>query len=153
MARKLALAALVALIAALTAGWLSARAGDPADGEPAPLTLHLEADSRVCTAGSFTEVRWEISGGVEPYEATLNGQSVEAPSGGVTIACGAALDIPDWLRLIVVAASDRCGVAGQGCERRCGSRTPDASGCTTVSRSRCPPVCKVRRRSVFEARR
>lgn len=101
MARKLALAALVALIAALTAGWLSARAGDPADGESTPLTLHLEADSQVCTAGSFTEVRWEISGGGEPYTATLNGQPAAAPSGTATIACGAALDIPDWLRGVV----------------------------------------------------
>ena len=92
--RKLALAA-------LAAGWLSARAGDPEGGEPTTLALRLEADSQVCTAGSFTEVRWEISGGAEPYTATLNGQSVDAPSGAATIACGAALDIPDWLRPIV----------------------------------------------------
>ena len=102
MARKLALAALVALLAALVAGWFSARAGDPAGGEdPAPLTLHLEADSQICTAGSFTEVRWEISGGAEPYEATLNGEPVDAPSGTATIACGEALDIPDWLRGVI----------------------------------------------------
>ena len=101
MAGKLALAALVVLLAVLAAGWLSARAGDPDSGEPAPLTLHLEADSQVCTAGSFTEVRWEISGGGEPYEATLNGQPVDAPLGGATIACGAVLDIPDWLRGII----------------------------------------------------
>ena len=101
MAGKLALAVLVALFAALAAGWFSARAGDPDGGEPTPLALHLEADSRVCTAGSFTEVRWEISGGVEPYEATLNGQSVDAPSGAATIACGAVLDIPDWLRGVI----------------------------------------------------
>ncbi len=101
MAGKLALAALVALLAALAAGWLSARAGDPDSGEPAPLTLHLESDSPVCTAGSFTEVRWEISGGAEPYTATLNGQPVDAPSGVATIACGETLNIPDWLRGII----------------------------------------------------
>ena len=108
MAGKLALAALlalVALLAALAAGWLSAHAGDPADSEdPAPLTLHLEADSEVCTAGSFTEVRWEISGGAAPYETTLNGQPVETPSSAATIPCGAALNIPDWLRGIVPPA-------------------------------------------------
>ena len=105
MAGKLALAALVALLAALAAGWLSAHADDPADVEdPAPLALHLEADSQVCTAGSFTEVRWEISGGAAPYEAMLNGQPVDAPSGAATIPCGAALDIPDWLRDVVLLA-------------------------------------------------
>ena len=105
MVRKLAFAALVALVAVLAAGWLSARAGDPDGGEdPVPLALHLEADSQVCTAGSFTEVRWEISGGVEPYEATLNGQPVDASSGAATIACGAALAVPDWLRGIIPPA-------------------------------------------------
>lgn len=112
MAGKLALAALLALLAALAAGWLSAHAGDPADGETlAPLTLHLEADNQVCTAGSFTEVRWEISGGATPYAATLNGQPVDTPSGAATIPCGTPLNIPDWLRGIVPPAPVDVGLA------------------------------------------
>ena len=98
MAGKLARAALLALLAALAAGWLSAHA-DVED--PAPLTLQLKADSQTCTAGSFTEVHWAISGGAAPYEATLNSQPVDAPSGAATIPCGPALDTPDWLRGIV----------------------------------------------------
>ena len=95
MASRLAIGLLCALLLAVGAGWAQAHADDP------PLTLSLEADSEVCTAGSLTEVRWEISGGAEPYEATLNGQPVDTPSGATTAACGAALDVPDWLRSVV----------------------------------------------------
>lgn len=95
MASRLTVSLLCALLLAVGAGWARAHADDP------PLMLSLEADSEVCTAGSLTEVRWEIGGGAEPYEATLNGQPVDAPSGATTVACGAALDVPDWLRSVV----------------------------------------------------
>ena len=95
MASRLTVGLLCALLLAVGAGWARAHADDP------PLTLSLEADSEVCTAGSLTEVRWEISGGAVPYEATLNGQPVDTPAGATTVACGAALDVPDWLRGVV----------------------------------------------------
>ena len=116
MASRLTVSLLCALLLAVGAGWARAHGDDP------PLTLALEADSEVCTAGSLTEVRWEISGGAEPYEATLNGQPVDAPSGATTIACGAALDVPDWLRSVVplspidveLVVGDAGGAAARG---------------------------------------
>ena len=116
MASRLTVSLLCALLLAVGAGWARAHADDP------PLMLSLEADSEVCTAGSLTEVRWEIGGGAEPYEATLNGQPVDAPSGATTVACGAALDVPDWLRSVVplspidveLVVGDAGGAAARG---------------------------------------
>ena len=95
MMRRLTVGLVCALLIAIAAGWAGVRADDP------PLALLLEADGGVCTAGSLTEVRWEIVGGVAPYEVVLNGEVVDAASGRATVVCVSPYEVPDWLRGIV----------------------------------------------------
>jgi len=103
MRLPLAIALCCALFAALAAGWAGARADEPSDAESpsTPLEVTFYADASVCTAGSMMQVHWEISGGTEPYQATLNGEPVDASSGSAPVPCGPAYDIPAWLRGIV----------------------------------------------------
>ena len=91
MARRLTVGLVCALLIAVAVGWLGVRADDP------PLGLRLEADGGVCTAGSLMEVRWEVSGGVEPYEVMLDGEVVDGGSGRATVVCGPVSDVPEWL--------------------------------------------------------
>ena len=95
--------ALLAAFVALAIGWTSARADEPdsAESSAAPLEVTFYADAPVCTAGSMMAVHWEISGGVEPYQAMLNGEPVDASSNSAPVPCGPAYDIPAWLRGIV----------------------------------------------------
>lgn len=95
--------ALLIALAALAIGWTSARADEPngAESQAAPLEVAFHADAPVCTAGSMMTVHWETSGGVEPHQATLNGEPVDASSNSVPVPCGPAYDIPAWLRGIV----------------------------------------------------
>ena len=103
MRLPLALVLCCTLLAALTAGWTVAHADEPNDAEspPTPLEVTFYADASVCTAGSMMQVHWEISGGAEPYQATLNGEPVDASSNSAPVPCGPAYDIPAWLRGIV----------------------------------------------------
>ena len=92
------LAALVALVA-LAAGWPSVRADESngAESQAALLEVTFYADAPVCTAGSMMAVHWEIRGGVEPYQAMLNGEPADASSNSAPVPCGPAYDIPAWL--------------------------------------------------------
>lgn len=103
MRLPLAVGLCCALLAALAIGWASARADESsgAESSPAPLEVTFYADAKVCTAGSMMAVHWEISGGAEPYQATLNGEPVDASSNSAPVPCGPAYDIPAWLRGIV----------------------------------------------------
>ena len=95
--------ALLAALAALAIGWTSARADESngAESPAAPLEVMFYADALVCTAGSMMAVHWEIHGGVEPYQAMLNGEPADASSNSAPVPCGPAYDIPAWLRGIV----------------------------------------------------
>ena len=103
MRLPLALGLCCALLAALATGWTAAHADEPDDAAspPAPLEVMFYADAPVCTAGSMMQVHWQISGGVEPYQATLNGEPVDASSNSAPAPCGPAVKVPDWLRGIV----------------------------------------------------
>ena len=100
MRLPLALGLCCALLAALAAGWTVAHADEPSDAAspPTPLEVTFYADASVCTAGSMMQVHWQVSSGAEPYQATLNGEPVDASSNSAPIPCGPAYDIPTWLR-------------------------------------------------------
>ena len=53
------------------------------------LTLELESSRELCTAGTLTEVSWEISGGRPPYSLQVEGASVNADADNLRINCGA----------------------------------------------------------------
>ena len=61
-----------------------------ADGRPTspPLDLKLESSRELCTAGTLTEVSWEISGGVAPYELSIEGAEVGLDADNIRINCG-----------------------------------------------------------------
>ena len=103
MKLPLAIGLCCALLAALAAGWTAAHADEPSDAEnpSALLEVTFYADAPVCTAGSMMQVHWEIRGGAEPYQATLNGEPVDASSNSAPVPCGPAYDIPTWLRGVV----------------------------------------------------
>ena len=53
------------------------------------LRIELESSRELCTAGTLTEVSWEISGGTPPYSLQIEGSSVAADADSVRINCGA----------------------------------------------------------------
>ena len=61
-----------------------------ADGRPTspPLDLKLESSRELCTAGTLTEVSWEISGGVAPYQLSIEGEAVDVDADNIRINCG-----------------------------------------------------------------
>ena len=77
------LAALLALACGLAA--VGVRAQDPAD----PLTLELQSSRNLCTAGTPTEISWQIAGGVPPYTLSVEGEPVDADAESHRINCGA----------------------------------------------------------------
>ena len=77
------LAALLALACGLAA--VGVRAQDPAD----PLTLELQSSRNLCTAGTPTEISWQIAGGVPPYTLSVEGETVDADAESHRINCGA----------------------------------------------------------------
>ena len=62
-----------------------------ADGRPAspPLHLELESSRNLCTAGTLTEVSWQISGGSAPYALSIENSTVDVSADNVRINCGA----------------------------------------------------------------
>ena len=62
-----------------------------ADGRPTSPPLHLELHSsrELCTAGTLTEISWEVSGGVAPYQISIEGEAVDADADNVRVNCGA----------------------------------------------------------------
>ena len=61
------------------------------DGRPAspPLDLKLRSSRELCTAGTLTEISWEISGGVAPYQLSIEGATVDVDADNIRINCGA----------------------------------------------------------------
>jgi len=53
------------------------------------LRLELESSRELCTAGTLTEVSWQIAGGTPPYKLQVEGTPVNADADNVRINCGA----------------------------------------------------------------
>ena len=53
------------------------------------LRLELASSRELCTAGTLTEISWQISGGKPPYELQVEGTSVNADADNIRINCGA----------------------------------------------------------------
>lgn len=77
-------------LAALVAWFCAASAQEPIE----PLTLELKSSRDLCTAGTLTEISWEISGGVAPYRLTIAGERVDPDRASVRVQCGVPLDGP-----------------------------------------------------------
>lgn len=107
MTRLRALAvSLAAIVLAAVAVWMPASA----DGEP--LTLEISVSPRTCTAGSLAVATWLISGGEQPYQLTIDGQTVDADAESATVRCGSSLnDAPAWLSEVVRHLTVRAEVA------------------------------------------
>ena len=56
-----------------------------------PLLLHLELKSsrELCTAGTLTEISWQISGGSAPYALSIEDSAVDVSAENIRINCGA----------------------------------------------------------------
>ena len=89
------------------------------DGRPAspPLHLELESSREICTAGTLTEISWQIVGGSAPYRLTIEGETVDANADNIRINCGAlteaeATDVEATLaaKTIMAAVTDSRGV-------------------------------------------
>ena len=94
--------ALIALLAALL--W-QASGTARADAPPAPelrraepwlilatqprFTLWLTSSRNLCTAGTLTEISWNISGGSAPHRLTIEGETVDPATDNIRINCGA----------------------------------------------------------------
>ena len=94
-----------ALALSLLAGLLWAVGPARADAPPAPelrraepwltlaaqprLSLWLTSSRELCTAGTLTEVSWQISGGVPPYRLNVDGSMVDLSAENIRINCGA----------------------------------------------------------------
>ena len=90
MARlRLFLALLAAVVATLAAA-------SSANADGAPLTLEISTAQRQCTAGSLASVAWSIRGGAEPYQLTIDGESIDPHAGSASVRC--AEPPPDALR-------------------------------------------------------
>ena len=53
------------------------------------LRLELESSRELCTAGTLTEISWQISGGTPPYSLEIEGSPVAADADNARINCGA----------------------------------------------------------------
>ena len=109
---RLAAMALIVLFA-LFAALLGAAGPAQADAPPAPdeppvqrwsadprlwlaliewrqrLRLELESSRELCTAGTLTEISWQISGGKPPYKLQIEGSPANADAETIRINCGA----------------------------------------------------------------
>ena len=100
---------LVGLLTGLLGAVGSARADAPPDADEPPverwsadprlwlaliewrqrLRLELASSRELCTAGTLTEVSWEIAGGKPPYKLQVEGTPVNAEADNIRINCGA----------------------------------------------------------------
>ena len=107
--RLAAAVVLVGLLAGLLGAVGLARADAPPDaGEPSAerwsadprlwlaliewrqrLRLELASSRELCTAGTLTEISWEISGGKPPYSLSVEGSAVDVSADNARINCGA----------------------------------------------------------------
>ena len=53
------------------------------------LRLELASSRELCTAGTLTEVSWQIAGGKPPYQLQVEGTPVDADADNIRINCGA----------------------------------------------------------------
>ena len=62
-----------------------------AGGKPTspPLYLKLQSSRNLCTAGTLTEISWNISGGAPPYTLSIEDESVDPAADNIRINCGA----------------------------------------------------------------
>ena len=58
-------------------------------GQPPRLALALESSRDLCTAGTLTEVSWQISGGFAPYALSVENSAVDVSADNVRVNCGA----------------------------------------------------------------
>ena len=67
-----------------------------ADGRPTTPLLYLKLTSsrNLCTAGTPTEISWQIAGGVPPYTLSIEGETVDAAADNVRVICGARAEPP-----------------------------------------------------------
>ena len=109
LAHLAAVVVLVGLLAGLLGAVALARADGPPESSEPPvegwsadprlwlaliewrqrLRLELESSRELCTAGTLTEVSWEIAGGAPPYSLQVEGVSVAVDAGNIRINCGA----------------------------------------------------------------
>ncbi len=100
MVRRLTLAALIVLtIALLWVAGNAARADAPPQPQiralepwlalPSRLALALESSRELCTAGTLTEISWQISGGSAPYALSVEDSAVDIGADNIRINCGA----------------------------------------------------------------
>ena len=52
-------------------------------------TLRLTSSRDLCTAGTLTEISWQISGGAPPYTLSIDGESTDPTTENIRINCGA----------------------------------------------------------------
>ena len=111
-------------------GDASARQAPPpfewwANGRPATSLLYLQLTSsrNLCTAGTLTELSWQIAGGTPPYTLSIEGSAVDVSAGNVRINCGA---LPYNPRTGELAASRRKTFRGS---------LRDSRGVTTTARA------------------
>ena len=74
---------LLALLAALLAGWNGVAAQ-----APDPLTLTITASRAECTAATLNPVTWTIADGAGPYTVTVDGEPVAAGATSANATCG-----------------------------------------------------------------
>ena len=98
--RRLTLAAVVVLLPTLLwAAGNAARADAPPPPQiralepwlalPSRLALALESSRELCTAGTLTEISWQISGGSAPYALSIEDSAVDVSAENLRINCGA----------------------------------------------------------------
>ena len=58
-------------------------------GQPPRLSLALESSRELCTAGTLTEISWQISGGSAPYALSVENSAVDVSADNIRINCGA----------------------------------------------------------------
>ena len=57
--------------------------------QPPRLALALESSRELCTAGTLTEISWQISGGSAPYALSIEDSAVDVSADNIRINCGA----------------------------------------------------------------
>ena len=62
--------------------------------QPPRLALELTSSRELCTAGTPTEISWEIAGGTPPYTLSVEGSAVDVAADNVRVICGARAEPP-----------------------------------------------------------
>ena len=81
------------------------------------LRLELKSSRELCTAGTLTEISWQISGGTPPYELQVEGTPVNVDTDNIRINCG-ALSEAEAADEEAALAAKRVTRGGDGLQRR-----------------------------------